>query len=858
MNKFLKVFLLSTTALIATPDVSEAAPAALAIAGAAATTAIAGGITIGATTFGLFSSFLIRAGLGLALNALAPKPKIPELNNAGQSRGYLVTQTGSALDHQIVYGKARIAGVRVFDETTGTDNKFLHRVIAFAGHEIDSFDEIYINGELATLDVNGNVTSPSRYNGFVRINEHLGASDQTADSDLVAEVTDWTTNHRLRGVAYLYIRLKFDADVFPNGVPEITATIKGKRVYDPRTDTTAWSDNPALVLRDYITSGYGLGEETANVDDTLVQAAANVCDETDTLGGDTRYTCNGAFLTSQQPYDTISDLLSSMGGLLWYAQGKWRMKPAYWTAPSVTFTEDDLRGPISIQTRHSRRDNFNTIRGTFRGPESNWQPTDYEEITSTAYLEADNGQESVLDFPLNFTDSFVEARRIARIALERNRQQLTIQGSFGLKAFQVQVGDVVSITNTRMGWTNKPFEIATWTFGLTEDMDLQVQMTLRETAESIFDEVDDGATYETDNTTLLSPFEVPTPSLDAAVAGTSINNDGTTIPQVSFSWSVTDPSIVDYYDFQYKLSTETDYNSVVVKQVGNFILSPAISGAAYDYRVRAVNLLGVKSPFASSASPVSTGDDGTTPNAPTNLVAAAGPESIKLTWDAPTQNTDSSTLKDLFQYRIYRNDSNDFGSATLIGRLAGDIFTDGSLVGGTTYYYWVTALDYTGNESSASTVASATASEITTERTQGVFYIGVTTLPTTSSGADTDFVNATGLDPVDRDQAWFYTGTQANPTAQSVWIYEANTDTWNEQEEVIDGDLVVSGTITGDKIVANTITADKLNVTQLDAISGTIGTFSSAVSGARVVISDSKIEVYDASNNLRVKIGDLS
>ena len=39
MNKFLKVFLLSTTALIATPDVSEAGPAVLAIAGAAAGTA---------------------------------------------------------------------------------------------------------------------------------------------------------------------------------------------------------------------------------------------------------------------------------------------------------------------------------------------------------------------------------------------------------------------------------------------------------------------------------------------------------------------------------------------------------------------------------------------------------------------------------------------------------------------------------------------------------------------------------------------------------------------------------------------------------------------------------------------------
>lgn len=54
------------------------------------------------------------------------------------------------------------------------------------------------------------------------------------------------------------------------------------------------------------------------------------------------------------------------------------------------------------------------------------------------------------------------------------------------------------------------------------------------------------------------------------------------------------------------------------------------------------------------------------------------------------------------------------------------------------------------------------------------------------------------------------------------------------------------------------ITADHLNVTRLDAITATIGTFQSATSGARLVIKDSQILVYDASNVVRVKIGNLS
>jgi hypothetical protein len=124
--------------------------------------------------------------------------------------------------------------------------------------------------------------------------------------------------------------------------------------------------------------------------------------------------------------------MTSMGGTLWYAQGKWRMKPAYWTAPVMDLNEDDFRSSVGVSTRHSRRDNFNVVKGTFRGEETNWQVTDYPQVTNAAFVAADGGQESVVDVNLPFTDNSIEARRLARIALEANRQQLTISASFGL------------------------------------------------------------------------------------------------------------------------------------------------------------------------------------------------------------------------------------------------------------------------------------------------------------------------------------------------------------------------------------------------------------------------------------------
>lgn len=568
------------------------------LAGAASAAAGAGGISkmvfLGFKGINAFLAYtLASTAMGLALNALAPKPRV-----SGANRGYQVNTRGSALDHQIIYGKMRTGGVILFDEATGVNNKYLHRIIAVAGHEVESFEEIYINDEIVTLDGDGNVTAPTKYSGLIRILTHNGSPDQNADSSLVSESSNWTSEHRLRGIAYMYIRLAFDADKFPNGVPTITSTVKGKKLYNPSTGATAWSDNPALCLRDYLTSSYGLNEASVNIDDDLVISAAAVCNQTNTLASTTRYTCNGSFTTALTPYDLLSDLLTCMGGSLWYAQGKWRMKPAYWTDPVMDLTDDDLRSGINVSTRHSRRNNFNTVKGTFRGSESNWQVTDYPEVTNSAFFTADNSQESVADVDLPFTDNSIEARRIALISLEANRQQLTVNAAFGLRTLELQVGDNVRITNTRFGWTNKEFQIIAWSFGLADGLDLQINMTLRETAESVFDEVSDGIVYERDNTNLLSPFDVPSVGIAVSAQAKVSNQKVSNIALVNVTSGR--PEAIDYVDVEYKLASESSFSAFGQGPLGEFKVRD-LEVDFYDFRARAVNTFGIKGDFETTS-----------------------------------------------------------------------------------------------------------------------------------------------------------------------------------------------------------------------------------------------------------------
>ena len=583
----------------------------------------------------------------MVLGALSPKPKFGGGISSGEAsnRGYSVTASGSTLDHQIIYGKMRVGGARLFDHTTGGTNKFLHRVLGFAGHEIEAFDTIYINDEVATIDGSGNVTSPSRYNGHINIYTHLGAADQQADSNLVSAVSGWTAEHRLRGIAYLYCKFDFDADAFPNGLPEISAVIKGKKVYDPRSSATAWSDNPALCVRDYILSaGYGLGEAAANIDDTSVTAAANICDQFVSnpvtsifVGGEykiktvgdtdftligaadnnvgtvftatsvpetgtglvetARYTTNGAFTTAIRPGEFLTNILTSMIGSLWYAQGKWRMKAGAFTASALALDENDLRSGITVSTRHSRRDNFNEIKGTFKGDESNYQVTDFPPVTNAAFVTADNGQVTVADVELPFTDNSIEARRIARIMLEFNRQQLTIRASFGMRALALQVGDTVAISNTRFGWSGKLFQIAEWKFGLGDQLGFGVEMTLKETAASIYDEVDDGLVYERDNTTLLSPFEVPSVGISLSSELRRVRGKVMSVLLADIS---TANALVDQVEVQFKKSSDTNYSPLSVSSGYTGTLRAEAFGVEdgfYDVRARAINALGVRGDF---------------------------------------------------------------------------------------------------------------------------------------------------------------------------------------------------------------------------------------------------------------------
>jgi hypothetical protein len=625
----------------------------------------------------------------------------------------------------MVYGRCRVSGTIVYLSTTGDKNQFLHIVVTLAGHEIQAIDEIYFNDELVELDpVHTNVPT-GFYNGVARINKHLGETYQTVDVDLksdTASLTDgkWTDDHRLLGIAYLYVRLTWDAEKYPSGIPNISAVIRGKKVLDPRTATTAYSANAALCLRDYLTdTALGMGMTAAEVDDTAFGVAATICEEQvqilplSPVAYENRYEANGVIVTSASPDENIGKLLSAMGGLIAYTGGRIVPYASAYRIPTVTLTEKHFVGPLNVQTRTSARDRVNSVKGVYVSETNNWQVTDFPTISSPTYVTADNNNVFFRDVVLPFTTSPSCAQRLAVLELRRAREEITFSARFRLEAMQVRAGDTVMITNEKLGWSSKVFEVMEWNFASDgTPPQVFIDMTLRETASSVYSwDVDEEIfVKDSPNTTLPDPFTLGAPTnLSLTADGTTqlVQADGAIIPRIRVGWTPPAEAFIisgGEVVIEYKPSTSVTYltaKTVKGEVTEEFIDAGIKVGTNYNVQIYGLSKFGVSTTY--TAGSITVAPDTTPPAVPTSLTAIAGTgQIISLDW------ADNTEL-DLGEYGVYRNTSNDPGAAAEIAQTRASRFVDVSLTLNQQYFYWVTAYDRQENQSAKSATASATA-----------------------------------------------------------------------------------------------------------------------------------------------------
>ena len=469
------------------------------VAGAAIAAANALGVTSIAalSTIGAVASAATVVGGSLAVSSLlAPKPR--GIGSLGSQRAGTFTIRQPSPARRIPYGETVVAGIFQYAETVGD---YLYMTHVLGDGPIESAKEaVYFDGEEIPIETNGNdangtpIYEPAtgnKYEGLIEFVFYTGAAGQLADPTLVAASDSlWTTSHYNEGIAYVMIKGQFwDAEIFPQGVPNITFKIKGRNdILDPRTGLTGYTANAVLCMNHYLTNPLGPNlSQSRSIHEASLINSANIADETvSTLSGtEKRYQIGGYVDLSDNWEDIISDFLLAMAGWRVWINGQIQIIAGAYQPPSFEITRDMITSEIE-RTSKSRKAKINTINGVYQAEENQFQATDFPTVQNSDYLLEDR-QEFSADREYVLVKSPSTVQRLAKADMAISRLVETFKFSCNLKGLQAQAGRTVKLTLPEFGYTQKTFIVDVSQPGPIGRGAQGVHLVLREWDSSIYD-----------------------------------------------------------------------------------------------------------------------------------------------------------------------------------------------------------------------------------------------------------------------------------------------------------------------------------------------------------------------------------
>ncbi|WP_343463465.1 DUF1983 domain-containing protein [Pantoea sp.] len=531
--------------------------------------AVAGAVAVANGAYAI--ALVITVAAQLASTALTKKPSLGGYRDAQERKQVL---RAAASPKTVVYGQTLSAGTLFFSEEQAgeqDDGELLHLAITLAGHPISNIGTVYLGDD----DI-------STYSDNASYEVHIDR--QTADPYMLANAPSWKPDMIGKGISWLRVTLKFNAEKFPSGIPNITVEKFGRKVYDPRTGQTVYSNNAALCILDYYRNYLKVPDSDINWDQ--FKEAANISDERVTNAEnlpEARYTLNGEFDLSENKASILEEMLSACSGEATYIAGKHGiLVGAYYGPATEVITESQLAGDIEIMPEVSQAERVNTIKGTFVDPKQRFAEVDFPAVSVPEWV-AEDGVEISQDLKLRFVTSEYQGQRLADIKLKRTRISRTLNVTLNLSGYRYRPGMYVKVNFPSLGIIDVEMRVTDWKFGVQNG----VQLTLKqETAEVWGDAIG-------------KPIERP--------PFTQLPTGGVAQPQ-NLKYTVEEIGQVVQGVLSWQNVGQYVYNQVLIRKDGQLVLSVQVPGSftrltgllrdTYTAHVIAVNQMGAQSPEA--------------------------------------------------------------------------------------------------------------------------------------------------------------------------------------------------------------------------------------------------------------------
>jgi len=487
---------------------------------------------------------------------VVPPPEIPDFSEEfeeQQARGILLNKFLANSSIPVVYGTRKVGGHVVFVETSGTDNQYLYMAVVLSEGEINSVETLFVNNHQVTLsgsltdgtqrtvtDADANFFDIENTNSLITVEAHLGTDSQTSSS-LLRQLSSWTSRHRLRGLAYLALRFEWNAEKFGR-LPTVQAIVKGRKIYNPNLDgtvtggsgshradtSTTWeySDNPVLQLLDYLRNDrFGMGITNSYFDSNFAdwQTATDVCDANITpVSGASAIDLLDSHIvvdTSRKAINNVKEFVKGSRSYLNFSGGKYNILVESTGTASITLTEDNIIGGISIQSKN-KNSRYNRVIVTFVNPDKNYQtdtvqfpPVDETGLASADTFDTMKTEDGDLllegRFDYTMLTNAHQAQEMAEIILRRSRSSLDISLRADGTALDLAVGDIVNVTHATPGFSAKAFRVQR----ISINADHTVSIQCSEHQDSFYTFGTQQALPTIPDTILPNPFNVQEPTI---------------------------------------------------------------------------------------------------------------------------------------------------------------------------------------------------------------------------------------------------------------------------------------------------------------------------------------------------------
>lgn len=509
----------------------------------------------------------------------------------------------------IVYGDAYLGGTFV-DAVLTTDQKTMYYVMAvscvspngqftfdttkfYYGDRLVTFDGTDLTKVVSLTDEAGNVDTKISGNLYISLYRSNAAGTITAlngasapnvvmgGSDIAVDLRWPSSGRQMNGLAFAIIKLNYNQDAGTTNLSPVT-------FYAKHYLNSTGVAKPGDVWYDYITNAaYGGAVDPDFVNASSATALNSYSDQTITYtpsgGGSAtqaRYRMNGVIDTGQTVLSNLDKVMTCSDSWMAYnaALGQWSIVINKAETTAYAFDDENIIGEIRVSATDITQ-SINQVEAKFPDKGSRDQPN-FVNIATPALLRYPNEPDNKYSVTYDLCNDSVQAQYLANRILEQSREDLIVSFSTTYYGIQVDAGDVVSVTNSDYGWTNKLFRVVKVNEASLPDGGLGAKLEMSEYSAAVYDDFDITQYTPVPNSGLPSVIYFSTLATPTITA----DNPDSPIPNFDVRIAIPATGRVTFVELYYTASAtpaESDWRLLSV--AGNINGNPLTPSATYTF-----------------------------------------------------------------------------------------------------------------------------------------------------------------------------------------------------------------------------------------------------------------------------------